>query len=100
MAGSYGIRITPRALKDLESIFEYIQRDSPQNAAKVIRRIMDAIDGLDMMPYRYSVPRTGAIRNRRIRSMPVWPYLVRYHIDEPRKTVHILRIRHGAMRRP
>jgi toxin ParE1/3/4 len=100
MPATYRIRITPRALADLERIFDHIRRDSPQNAADMIRAIMDAIDSLGSLPYRFNVPRGGSIKGRQVRSMPVKPYLVRYRIDERRKAVHILRVRHGARRRP
>ena len=99
MADSYHIRMTPRALRDRDEIFAYIQRDSPQNAAKMIETILDAIDGLNILPYRYILPRTGAQSDEQIRSMPVWPYLVRYRIEETKETVYIVRIRHGARRR-
>ena len=97
---TYRIRITPRALADLTEIFDFIKGNSPQNAAKMIRALLSAIDGLDILPHRFDVPRGGSARGRDIRSMPVWPYLVRYRIDEARTTVLILRIRHGARRRP
>lgn len=100
MPDAYRIRITPRALADLEQAFEFIRRDSPQNAALMIRRLLDAIDGLEILPHRYDVPRAGMTRGRNVRSMPVWPYLVRYRIDDQRKVVFILRVRHGARRRP
>lgn len=100
MADLYGVRITPTALKDLEAIFAYVEAQSPQNARLVIRRLLDAIDGLERMPGRFNVPRTGYVRGRQVRSMPVPPYLVRYRIDERRATVHVLRVRHGARRRP
>ena len=100
MPDAYRIRITPRALADLEGIFKAIRRDSPQNAAGMIRRLIDAIDGLEILPQRYDVPRTGTPRGRHVRSMPVWPYLVRYRIAEKTKAVFVLRVRHGARRRP
>src|SRR4051794_34283225 len=100
MADRYRIRITPRALADLEGIFTYVRRDSPQNAAKLIRTLLDAIDSLEILPYRYDVPRTGHARGRQIRSMPVRPYLVRYRVEVKTKTVHVLRIGHGARKRP
>jgi toxin ParE1/3/4 len=100
VAEIYRIRITPRALADLEGIFEYISRDSPQNAAKMIRTLLDAIDSLDILPRRFDVPRTGSVRGRQVRSMPVRPYLVRYRIDERERKVRILRVRHGARQKP
>ena len=100
MPDTYHIRITPRALADLEGIFTYIRTHSPDNAAKVIEGLITAIDSLDIFPHRYRVPRVGFVRGELIRSMPVPPFLVRYRIDERRKAVHILRVRHGARRRP
>ena len=97
---AYRVRITPRALADLRGIFDYIAKDSPQNAAKMIRTWVGAIDALDILPLCYDVPRVGRGRERKIRSMPVWPYLVRYRIEEGMKVIFILRIRHGARRRP
>ena len=100
MPDTYRIRITPRASSDLELIFEYIRRDSPDHAADLMKTLIDAIDKLNIFPHRYNVPRTGYVRGRQIRSMPVPPYLVRYRIDERRKAVHIIRVRHGARRNP
>jgi addiction module RelE/StbE family toxin len=96
MPDQYQVRITPRALADLEAAFVYIQIRSPDNATKMIEVLLDAIDGLAIFPHRYNVPRTGPVQGREIRSMPVPPYLVRYKIDDQRKAVHILRVRHGA----
>lgn len=84
----------------MERIFDPIRQDSPQNAETMIRRLLDAIDGLNILPHRFDVPRVGFGRGRQIRSMPVRPYLVRYRIDEKRTAVYILRIGHGARRRP
>src|SRR5688572_19070951 len=100
MPDTYLIRISPRALADLEGILDYIARDSPQNARKMIRTLLDAIDSLNTFPRRHDVPRTGAVRGRQTRTMPVRPYLVRYRIEERRKAVFIIRVSHGARRQP
>jgi len=100
MPDTYSVRITPKALADLEGIFNYISQDSPQNAAAMIERLLYAIDGLNILPYRFGVPRVGPVRGQQVRSMPVRPYLVRYRVDEKRRAVFILRVRHGARRWP
>jgi addiction module RelE/StbE family toxin len=92
MPDMYLVRITPRALADLEQIFEYIRRDSPQNATVMIAKLIDAIDGLNILPHRFDVPRVGMVGGRQVRSMPVRPYLVRYRIDETRRAVYVLRV--------
>src|SRR5687767_10695164 len=97
---AYKVVLTGRALADLNKIFDYINAESEQNAPRMIRTLLDAIDGLDVMPYRFNVPRVGKVRGRQVRSMPVRPYLVRYRIDEKLKAVFIVRISHGARKRP
>lgn len=92
----YRVRITPRALADLQRIFDYIAQDSPGNAAAMIERILDAIDGLEFMPTRFK-EMEGA-ESKGIRSMPIRPYLVRFRVEENAGTVHILHVRHGARR--
>ena len=59
MPDTYFVRITPRALADLEQIFEYIRQDSPQNAATMIEKLVESIAGLNILPHRYDVPRVG-----------------------------------------
>ena len=45
----YRIIIGATALRDLAKIFEYISADSDVNAARMIERILNSIDGLDEM---------------------------------------------------
>ncbi len=92
----YRVRITPRALCDLQGIFDYIAEDSPGNAAAMIERILDAIDGLEFMPYRYKV--LEGAEGKGIRSIPIRPYLVRFRVEEEPGIVHVLHVRHGARR--
>jgi len=93
------IRISPRALDDLRNVFGWIRKDSPQNAERMIKLLLDAIDGLDILPHRYPVQLSAAGNRRQIRSMPAWPYLARCRIDDQKMAVHIVRVRHGARRR-
>jgi plasmid stabilization system protein ParE len=99
MDAQYTVKLSSRAQKDLESIFDYIWKDSPANAKRFIGRLLDSIDTLDHMPYRYREPRRGRRRSRRIRCMPVGNYLITYKIDEAAALVYVLTIRHGARQR-
>ena len=98
MPASYRIRFTVNAAGQLEEIFDYIRRDSPQNAARMIQRLLDAIDSLDLFPHRYKVLEDIETFGEEVRSMPVPPYLVRYHIDDARLAVTVVSVRHGARR--
>lgn len=98
MPDVYHVIITERALAALQEIFNYIQHDSPQNAAEVIERLLDEIDDLEFMPSRFKV--VGRSRKHRspIHARTVKPFLVYYRIDEPRRAVFIDDVRRGTRR--
>jgi plasmid stabilization system protein ParE len=50
MADVYRIHISKQAADQMREIFDYIARDAPQNAAKMIERLLDAVDSLDILP--------------------------------------------------
>lgn len=82
MPDTYRIRISVEAGRHLQEIFDYIAKDSPQNAAGMIRRIFKSIDNLDILPHRYKVVQNSGVVGEEIRSMVVRPYLVRYQVDD------------------
>lgn len=96
MAPLYRVMLTRRAGGHLQDIFDYIEKDSPQNAARMIEKLLDAIDSLEVFPQRYKVVKNANEVGEEIRSMSVRPYLVRYHINESGLVVTILSVRHGA----
>ena len=69
----YRVRITREASSRLEEIFEHIEPDSPQNAALVLERLLDAIEGLSTLPYRYKVHQKSKKLDLVVRSMLVPP---------------------------
>ena len=96
MPERYRVKYTERSAADLTEIFEYIQKDSPPSAARVIERLIKAIESLDFMPLRNRVVTNSDEVGIEIRSMVVRPYLIRYHVDERLRLVTILSVRHGA----
>ena len=98
VADEYRVVYSSDAADELQAIFRYIERDSPQNAPRMIGKIFDAIESLGVFPQRYRDARNLGPLADDIRSMPVWPYLVRYKIDEAKKSVEVVSIRHGARR--
>ena len=61
---------SPRSLRDVESIRDYIARDSPRIADLVVRRIVKSVEGLDSSPSyagflpSRSVHRSALVSNR------------------------------------
>jgi plasmid stabilization system protein ParE len=100
MAERYHVIIEPRASRDLISIYENIEKNSPQNANSIAQAIFDAIDSLEFFPRRYKVHRRRRNPKRVVRSMPVPPFIVYYRVLERNQSVQVLTVRHGAQERP
>jgi plasmid stabilization system protein ParE len=100
MPDPYRVNITYQASADIESIFEYIRRDSPQNASLVIARVLAAIDDLERMPARFHIAGRSRKRGSVIHARVVRPFIIYYRIDELTHTVFVVEVRHGARRQP
>lgn len=100
MPRHYRVLMMPEAAADLTAAFDYIERDSPQNARAVIEALIQAVDSLTHLPHRYKVHLSARDQNRVVRSMPVPPYVVYYRVIEQDGVVRVLTVRHGARRRP
>ena len=88
------VRYKPRAMKDLEAIYNYIARVNPVAAKGVIRRIVRAIDRLMILPLS---GRRGAVRGTRILAVPGLPYVVIHRVHED--VVDIVAVIHSARQR-
>ena len=96
----YRVKITAEAAADIESIFNYIRQDSPQNAAAVTRRILKAIDGLCLLPKRFKIVGYSRSIGSPVHAGVVRPFIIYYRVDEPRRAVFIMTIQHGARQQP
>jgi plasmid stabilization system protein ParE len=96
----YVVDIASRARGDLAQIYEHVAKDSDQNALRLVRRIMTAIEGLGMEPHRTRVETPKSLRQIGARKLPVPPYVVYFEIDEGARLVRVLHVRHGARRPP
>jgi addiction module RelE/StbE family toxin len=71
---------SPRSLRDVESIREYIAQDSPRIADLVVRRIIKAVERLESFP---ESGRTVPERNDpEVREVIAKPYRVVYRLRE------------------
>lgn len=62
----------------------------------MITRLLDAIDALETLPHRYTLVSSPEDLGEEVRSMPVRPFRVRYHVDDSTQAVTILSVRRGA----
>jgi toxin ParE1/3/4 len=92
------IRWTPSALDDLKAVSGFIERERNLHTAnRVCRIIYDTIQTLRHFP---EVGRSGAEEGTRELVVPALPsYIVAYRIL-PLDAVQILRVWHGAQKRP
>ena len=100
MAAPYRVIISPAAGKDLEDIFDHIGTASPRNAPAFVKRLLDGIDRLEDFPHRNVVGGHRRGLRQPVRSLPVKPYIVFFRVIEADHVVRVLRVRHGARRRP
>ena len=94
----YGVKLTSRALRDLDGIYGYIARTllEPGTALALAGRIEAAILSLDTMPYRCPERRRGVYAGRGYRQLLVENYTAIYRIDEEKKLVTVVTVRYSA----
>jgi toxin ParE1/3/4 len=82
---------SPTAIAQLTEIRNYIQRDKPDAALFVAKRIVAAIDRLERNP---RLGRPGRHPETRELIIPGTPYLIPYKLE--RDTIRILAVFHSA----
>ncbi len=83
------------ALDDRDTIFDYLEADSPQAAIIVDERIREQVEGLAKFP---ESGRSGRVEGTRELVIQRTPYVAAYRIAGYK--VRILRVLHGARRWP
>ncbi len=79
---------------DLESIGDYIARDSPRRALVFLDEIRQACGLLSAHPARFPIaPHAGG---RRIRRRVLGPYMIYFEIDGSETQVGVIRILRGG----
>ncbi|MAW99994.1 MAG: plasmid stabilization protein [Sphingomonas sp.] len=86
------IELRPSADRDLDDIFDWIAKDDPDAAERLVRRLIDAIRRLSAFP-ELGMPRPEI--HVEARGLSVGNYLVLYRITS--QAVEIVRVVHGAM---
>jgi plasmid stabilization system protein ParE len=88
----YRILFTERALGDLAEIIGYIAHDDEAAASRFGTALLDQIDLLARFPGM-----GGVVRERsHVRKLVHAPVLVYYQVDDDRRVVEILHLRHGS----
>jgi addiction module RelE/StbE family toxin len=87
------VEFDPRALEDLENIYQYIVADSPRNAKAVVDRIVLSVSRLGEFP---EMARAGQVEGTRELVVPRLPYVAVYKVDTRNDLLTVVAVFHGA----
>ena len=92
----YDVIVHERGNRDLEDIFKYIacEKLSPENALGQIKRIKDAVIGLQVFPESHQERLSGRYAGMGYRQVLIDNYIVVFRIDDGEKTVHVITIQY------
>lgn len=92
----YKIKINPRAIRELDHIYEYIANEklAPENAIGQINRIKKAILSLDIFPQSHQERNEGRYGGKGYRQLLIDNYIAIFRIDESLKTVYVITIQY------
>ena len=95
MQNNYTIKMFQRALRDLDSIYQYIYEQVPEYAEEQADRLEAGIFSLEEYPYRCVEHKTGRYANHGYRELIVDSYIIIYKIHARKKEVDIVTVQHG-----
>lgn len=92
----YKVKINPRAIRDLDSIYEYIakEKSAPENAKGQVDRIKKAILNFDIFPQSHQERNEGRYAGKGYKQLLIDNYIVIFRIDEVSKTVYVVTIQY------
>jgi plasmid stabilization system protein ParE len=90
---SYRVRVLGRAASDLAEIRDYLDREAPLEADRVVGGLIETIESLRVFPLRGALPRDDRLRRLGYRFIQRAPYLVFYKMRG--RTVRVHRVLHG-----
>ena len=97
---THRVELTDRALRDLSHLYQEKQAYESDAAARWFNGLEKAVNTLESIPRRCPAAPEGNRTGKRLRNLLYGKkphvYRVIFEIDEPRKIVQMLTIRHGA----
>lgn len=96
MKKSFSIHYSKPAERDLENLFDYIRRDSPERASQFLDKVDRTIGRLSRFPLSGTLPRDPYLQRKGYRIVIVGDYLAFYRFEKNK--VWIKRILHGKRR--
>ena len=90
----YKVKLSPKALRDLESIYAYISETlvANESADTLADKLDEAIFSLDEFPLRGAVRKVGRYANKGYRQLFVDNYVIVYRVNEDKLTVTVVTV--------
>lgn len=97
MVNNYTIKMTPKAVDDLDNIYKYISEElfAKFSATDILERIEKEIMRLRKFPFSCNYVADEYLRNKGYRKLIIDNYIVFYLIEEENKQVIIMRVLYG-----
>lgn len=94
----YEISLTPKAVRDLEEIYNYIAVNLKEagTAEQMINLLENAILGLNILPNRGAERKTGSFANKGYRQIFVKNFIIIYRIIKIEKKIVIVAVKYAA----
>lgn len=92
----YKVRINPKAIRELDSIYEYIANEklAPEYAKGQVDRIKKAILDLGTFPQSHQERNEGSYAGKGYRQLLIDNYIAIFRIDEADKVVYVVTIQY------
>ena len=92
----YKVKVNPRAIRELDHIYEYIANDKLdlENTKKQVERIKKAILSLSTFPQSHQERNEGRYVGKGYRQLLIDNYIATFRIDELHKTVYVVTIQY------
>jgi len=92
----YSVKLLAKANRDLDEIYRYVKDEIKviETEKQMIDLLQEAILGLDEMPYRGAIRKTGTFANKGYRQIFSKNFTIIYRIDEDNRVVVVVTVRH------
>lgn len=92
----YKVKINPKAIRDLDSIYEYIANEklAPENAKEQSTRIKKAFLNLETFPQAHQERNEGRYAGKGYRQLLIDNYIAIFRIDETNKIVYVITVQY------
>jgi plasmid stabilization system protein ParE len=92
----YLVRLTDRALRDMEAIYEFIEADASEAAFAWFSDLTEAVSSLEQYPERGAVILEGKKFRHLFFGKRQGTCRIIYAVDKRKAVVNVLHIRHGV----